>query len=238
MSKGQKGEHKMNKKLIGLVCLGMLTTSVSVGTALNASATVIPGPNGITQIIDNADGSSTDSANITVTGQVGFDNTNPNPTDPGDPTQPWNPSDPNQWLNIEVPTSMAFYSTDASNYKTIEGDAGMLKNNSGRPVGVGVTKFDDGAGNAANLTGIATLTLTATGKDGQTIDLKNFVASDLIQLDSNDFGNTNLDADQTSDLKIAGTVDAAVPGEHKSNNTLELKFTPLDNDGNSLLTNP
>ncbi len=110
-----------SKKMLSLLCLGMLASTV--GNTL-ASAEVIDNGNG-TLTIDNSNGTSDSSASVKVSGQVGFDNTNPKSPDP---------KDPNTWLNIDIPTKMVFASTEASGFKDIEGDAGKLVNRSGRPV--------------------------------------------------------------------------------------------------------
>lgn len=210
----------MNKKLIGLTCLAML--AVSMGSTISASASIIDNGNG-TQTVDNANGSSDTTADITVNGQIGFDNT--------DGSNPTNPSDPNLWLNIEVPTDMAFYSTDSSDHKDIDGDAGTLKNNSGRPVSISVSDFTDGNGNAAQLDGISELDLIPTS--GNTIDLKTFVGGELTTLISPDASGQDASVTGVSEttMKITGKVDSALKGQKQSTNELELNFTPLDKDG-------
>jgi hypothetical protein len=69
------------KKMLSLLCLGMLASTV--GNTL-ASAEVIDNGNG-TLTIDNSNGTSDSSASVKVSGQVGFDNTNPKSPDPKDP---------------------------------------------------------------------------------------------------------------------------------------------------------
>ncbi|GHU36317.1 hypothetical protein FACS1894193_08200 [Bacilli bacterium] len=210
------------KKLLSLVCMGMLAGSV--GTTL-VSAEIIDNGNG-SITLDNSNGTSDHAASIKVSGQVGFDNTNPN--------QP-NPKDPNTWLNIDVPTEMVFASTEKSGFKNIEGDAGKLINHSGRPVEVSVKAFTDDKGGAADMTGIDSLTLTG-GVTTPSFDLKTFTSGVLTVIDSPVAGGQNAPISGASEvtLKLSGKVDAALKKAHQSNNKLELEFKALDKDGKPL----
>lgn len=207
----------MNKKLVSLTCVGMLVASLGGGLTSFVHADVVETPTGETQTIDNSTGTPTNTADVDVTGTVGFDNTDPNGP---------NPSNPDAWINIQVPTSMAFYSTAASNYSKIEGEAGTLKNLSGRPVKVEVASFT-----GKDLTGIKALGLSAGGKNGKMIDLRNFVSGELIMLDGQKPDDTPFDGVSSSALSIGGQVDQTVKGTHKSENKLEFKFTPLTPEG-------
>jgi hypothetical protein len=75
------------------------------------------------------------------------------------------------------------------------------------------------------------LSLKAEGRNGKSISLKNFAPGELITLDSNNADSTPFDGVQVSKLSISGQVDKAVKGFHKSENKLELRFTPLKQDG-------
>ena len=207
----------MNKKLVSLTCVGMLVASLGGGLTSLVHADVVGTPTGETQTIDNSTGTPTNTADVDVTGIVGFDNTDPNGP---------NPSNPDAWVDIQVPTSMAFYSTADSNYLKIEGEAGTLKNLSGRPVKVEVASFT-----GRDLTGISGLDLSASGKNGKTISLRNFVAGELITLDGQKPDATPFEGVSTSALSIGGQVDQTVKGSHKSENKLEFKFTPLTPEG-------
>lgn len=207
----------MNKKLVSLMCVGMLTASLGGNLITSAQADVVKDPASNTQTIDNSIGTPTNTADVDVTGTVGFDNTDPNSPEP---------SNPDAWLNIQVPTSMAFYSTAASNYEKIDGEAGTIKNLSGRPVKVEVASFT-----GKNLTGVSALSLKAEGSNGKEINLKNFVSGELITLDGKDTTATPFVGEATSKLAIGGQVDKTVKGSHKSENKLEFKFTPLNPSG-------
>lgn len=199
------------------MCVGMLTASLGGNLISSAQADVVKDPASNTQTIDNSIGTPTNTADVDVTGTVGFDNTDPNLPEP---------SNPDAWLNIQVPTSMAFYSTAASNYEKIDGEAGTIKNLSGRPVKVEVASFT-----GKDLTGVSALSLKAGGSNGKEINLKNFVSGELITLDGKDTTATPFVGEATSKLAIGGQVDKTVKGSHKSENKLEFKFTPLNPSG-------
>lgn len=217
-----------SKKMLSLLCMGMLATSV--GSTL-VSAQVINNPNG-SITIDNSNGSSDTTASVKVSGQVGFDNTNP--------TNPTNPTDPNVWINIDVPTEMVFASTEASDFKDIEGEAGELVNHSGRPVQVSVKAFTDASGNnPADMTGIASLALTG-GVTTPSFDLMKFNSGILTVLDSPDPAGQNAPIANVFKvtLKLSGKVDASLDKSHQSNNKIELEFAALDKDGKPLPAKP
>ena len=210
------------KKMLSLLCLGMLASTV--GNTL-ASAEVIDNGNG-TLTIDNSNGTSDSSASVKVSGQVGFDNTNPKSPDP---------KDPNTWLNIDIPTKMVFASTEASGFKDIEGDAGKLVNRSGRPVEVSIADYVDASGCVADTKGIASLTLTG-GVTTPSFDLKNFKSGVLTVLDSPHAAGQNAPIAGKSEVKLnlSGKVDPSLKKVHMLNNQIELKFKALDKDGKPL----
>lgn len=210
----------MNKKLVSSICIGLLATSLGGEFITSVHADVTKDPSGNTQTIDNSIGTPTNTADVDVTGTVGFDNTDPNSPEP---------QNPDAWLNIQIPTSMAFYSTAASNYEKIDGEAGTLKNLSGRPVKVEVASFT-----GKDLTGVAALSLKAEGQNGKEINLKTFGAGELITLDGKDTTTTPFVGDSTSKLAISGQVDKTVKGSHKSENKLGFKFIPLNPSGQSI----
>lgn len=228
----------MNKKLIGLVCIGLLGTSMSA-TVASAEVTEIKDNNGnvVAINIDNSDGETKNTAEIKVEGQVGFDNTNPDSPDP---------LNPNLWLNVNVPTEMAFNSTDQSDHKDITGIAGKIENKSARPVKVDAISFNDGTaakGNAV-LTGVSALDLVPSTA-GTKIDLKAWskiapaTAFNLVTLDSPNVNGQNKPISGVSDvtLNITGSVEASLEKHVESHNVLEFQFTALDKDGNVLPDN-
>lgn len=121
------------------------------------------------------------------------------------------PPKSDMWINVTVPTSMEFHSTDGSGHTEIDG-SGTITNNSGRPLKVEVSQFSSNS-----LAGVKTLELN--GKS-----LFNLSTPALIgTIDS----TPNFDI---LPLNITGTVDSSLQKQEKSSNTLELKFTALKAD--------
>ena len=72
-----------------------------------------------TQTIDGREGDT--SGDVQVNGIIGeFDNTTPGP----------NPDDLNQWINVTIPTTALFYTTEASSHKEIVSPTYTVTNNS------------------------------------------------------------------------------------------------------------
>lgn len=72
-----------------------------------------------TQTIDGREGDT--SGDVQVNGIIGsFDNTTPGP----------NPDDLNQWINVTIPTTALFYTTEESSHKEIVSPSYTVTNNS------------------------------------------------------------------------------------------------------------
>ena len=125
-----------------------LSIFLTTGTTLSANAHVVEYPE--------------DDVRIEVNSSIGeFDNTDPGGPDPIDPDT--NQPDPNRptWLNITVPTAVAFHSTGAY-HENLTSVPFTITNNSGRGVNVYVAAFNHT--NAAlpngSMNAIETLALT------------------------------------------------------------------------------
>ncbi|WP_374285057.1 hypothetical protein [Lactococcus sp.] len=76
--------------------------------------------------------SNQNSADITVNGTLGADNTDPESNIP---------EESDNWINVTVPTSTIFYNTPTD--RTIQSPTYQIVNNSGRPVSVTASGFTD-----------------------------------------------------------------------------------------------
>ncbi|MGL9768946.1 hypothetical protein [Enterococcus sp. DIV0806c] len=84
-----------------------------------------------TQTIDGREGDT--SGDVQVNGIIGeFDNTTPGP----------NPDDLNQWINVTIPTTALFYTTEESSHKEIVSPSYTVTNNSAVGVITSVTGVD------------------------------------------------------------------------------------------------
>lgn len=100
------------KKTVAAI-LSTATITGILASGVTAGATVIDGRQGVT------------SGNVPVTGIIGeFDNTTPGP----------NPEDINQWINVTIPTTAIFYTTEASNHTDIVSPTYTVTNNSAKGV--------------------------------------------------------------------------------------------------------
>ena len=106
---------KTYTKLFGTVAM--------MGTLLGAGAASVAA----TTFNGQADG------NIPVTGRVGLDNT----VDPG--VNP--PTNPDEMINVTVPTSAVFFTTGASGHTDIESPSYTVTNNSAWDVNINVTEL-------------------------------------------------------------------------------------------------
>lgn len=100
------------KKIKTLLTAGALVLSLALGSAAFAE-----------QTIDGREGDT--SGDVEVNGIIGsFDNTTPGPE----------PVDPNEWINVTIPTKVLFYTTEASNHETIVSPTYNVTNNSAKGV--------------------------------------------------------------------------------------------------------
>ena len=118
-----------------------LSIFLTTGTTLSANAQVVENEEDRTQTIQDPTGEGEQEARIEVNSQIGaFDNTNPDGPDPIGPDLQPDPYHPT-WLNITVPTVVAFYSTGAYHGDLASADF-TITNNSGRGVDVHVVGFN------------------------------------------------------------------------------------------------
>ncbi|WP_430612526.1 hypothetical protein [Enterococcus sp. DIV0876] len=88
------------------------------------------------QTIDGREGDTT--GDIQVNGIIGeFDNTTPGP----------NPDDINRWINVTIPTTVLFYTTEASQHRQIVSPTYTITNNSA----VGVIAYASNIENPLNM---------------------------------------------------------------------------------------
>ena len=124
---------KKQMKLVGTVAM----VGALLGGASSVAATTYNGvPNG----------------NIPVTGRVGLDNT----VDPE-----IRPTNPDEMINVTVPTSAVFFTTGASNHTVIESPVYNVRNNSGWDVNVNITGLAD----PTNLNSLSVLELDVEEQD-------------------------------------------------------------------------
>ena len=85
-----------------------------------------------TQTIDGREGQT--SGDVQVNGIIGsFDNTKPGP----------DPEDINEWINVTIPTTALFYSTEASAHKELVSPTYTVTNNSAKGVITTVSSVKD-----------------------------------------------------------------------------------------------
>lgn len=126
---------KKYTKLFGTVAM--------MGTLLGAGAASVAA----TTFNGQADG------NIPVTGRVGLDNT----VDPG--VNP--PTNPDEMINVTVPTSAIFFTTGASGHTAVESPSYTVTNNSAWDVNINITDL----ANPTNLDSLSALELAVVGQN-------------------------------------------------------------------------
>lgn len=217
------------KKTITTLMLAGLALSASTGYTTYVSASVI----------DNGDGTQTISgqqnSQIEFKGQIG--ELDPATTDPMDPDVPGPGTD---WIKVNLPTKVVYYSTSTSKHQTIDSGDYSVSNLSVYPVDVQITGFvgSDGV-SAPNITKIGNLSL----KSGSTsIDLvKSSIAqtpnasifklgADTANINKQD--NTSLAPSNT--FKVEGLTTPGVDLSQRSilDNKLDITLVGLDRDGN------
>lgn len=206
------------KKILG----GLLLSSLLFGGfAVHAADTNINGE---------------DSASITVNGSLGQDNTDENSpnTDEGS----------KDWINVTLDTANIFYTTKASEHKTITSPTYKITNNSGRAVKVSASSFSVDSGNLTNVDALKISADDYTGAE-KSVDLKSFTAGDFLTL-ANTNGKLNVTSDaantyaKETTYQYSGTTkDAYYKSNHEqTKHTLTLAFEALGKDGQSVQTNP
>jgi hypothetical protein len=208
----------MKKTITTLLISGIVLSGLaSAGSAFADDTQTITGKN---------------SSNIAVTGNIGqFD---PETTDPEEPGVP-GPGD-EAWIKVQLPTSVAYYSTGSSDHKEITSADATIKNKSNYPVAVTLADFNDGKGSEADVTGVDTLNLNADGKAINLIDdhAVSFTSpTEMFKLGSNKNASKPVDT-SVPDSKVfnfSGTTHSSVDLENltKTNNNLELTFEALEN---------
>lgn len=173
-----------------------------------------------------------DSANITVNGSLGQDNTDENAPNIDDGSK--------DWINVTLDTANIFYTTKASDHKTITSPAYTITNNSGRAVKVSATNFTVDSG---NLTNVDDLKIEANDAEGtaQSVDLKTFASGDFLKL-ANKNGKLNVETDaenahaNTTSYKYIGTTTGTYykTTQEQTKHKLTLSFEALGKDGNSV----
>ncbi|MBO1300578.1 MULTISPECIES: hypothetical protein [unclassified Enterococcus] len=112
----------------------LLSSLLVVGTSLGALA---PATILATDVIGNS------SADITINGSLGLDNTNPDEEiEEGD----------TNWINVTLDTATIFY--NLSGTTTIASPTYNIENNSGRPVSVSIQNFSSISGDYSDITSL------------------------------------------------------------------------------------
>ena len=183
------------------------------------------------QTINNgATGSTTDTADMTVTGIVGaMANTDPNENIPdGDA----------RWINVTLPTSALFNSNPATSNATLMAPDYAIKNNSGRPVRVALNDVKNNSQTTIKAVKNVTLEGKTHGKTTQDIILDGVPQSPSAPVKLADLGDNQgkingQDVSDTFSFTFTGNVDTTLLGTTKEtvDYGLTFKFTPLKSDG-------
>ncbi|MBC1925528.1 hypothetical protein [Listeria innocua] len=216
----------MKKLKFAAVTLGTLV--VLGGAQLSASAGTTDNLDG-TQTIDNSTGTIVDSADVTVKGLLGFDNTNPITPEPGDP---------DMWINVTLPTETIFYSDETTDHKTIISPAATIENLSARPLRVEVGNYAVNNGSVASVDSLSVQATTGTAIDLITSSTPATTFGTLVELKSPVSTNQtpNVVAWATEDtfsfIGATTTTWSADPTKTEELDTsLTLRLVPLKEDG-------
>lgn len=171
-----------------------------------------------------------DSAKITVDGFLGQDNK--------DEESPNIDEGANDWINVTLDTANIFYTTKASEHKSITSPDYTITNNSGRGVKISANTFTIDSGSLTNVD-----TLKISGNDysaaEKSVDLKTFTAGEFLVL-ANNQGKLNVETDtadshaKETTYKYSGTTkdDYYKSTAEKTTHTLTLAFEALGKDEN------
>jgi hypothetical protein len=210
-----------------LLMLGLtLGTVATLSTAIQSNADVIDNGDG-TQTVNNNDGTNnTDSADITVTGRIGFDNT--------DPESP-EPTDPDQWIHVTLPTAAVFESKED---KSIDSPTYQIENKSGRPVKVAVSNYV--VTGATSIPEIDELNFVTTNPAvAVPLIANNDVVTDFSTAGTLTLGSPSVSPQTVGPSEVefgfGGQVSSSfTTGSYKViDSTLTLNFTPLQADGSA-----
>ncbi|MUO31948.1 hypothetical protein [Enterococcus gallinarum] len=172
-------------------------------TALLCTATVVgilasSVPAFAEQVVDGRTGAN--SGEVTVNGIIGeFDNTVPGP----------NPYEPNHWINVTIPTTALFWTTEESNHTQIVAPSYTVTNNSA----VGVTTFVAAVNDAHEMDAVDQLDIN--GIELFTNGVVTVTETELFTLEGNDgvvtfdsfsFGGTASPIDASTELNPSFTL--------------------------------
>lgn len=120
----------------------MFGTILATGAGVQADINI----NGDDQTIDNSLGGSIDTtADVAIDGTLGFDNTDPEAPEPGNP---------DKWLNVTLPLRAVFF-TEPEDYTVIQGGEHTITNHSGRPVQISVGNYAVSSGDISAIDQLA-----------------------------------------------------------------------------------
>ena len=200
-----------------LISFGLLIFSL-MGSLVGAQTTDIQSPD--------------DSGDVEVRGVFGFDNTDPNSPEP---------TDPDQWINVTLPTAVLYWSDPLSNHQSIISNTDAqnspsypIVNHSGRPVSVSVADYVGDTGSLERLT----IHSAASNEEVNVVD-NSSLTHDTGLLMNLDAPNTSMVFNGYQDFfGYSGTVRSGwhLPERHEA--TLTLKFGALDADGGGNGTTP
>lgn len=209
----------------------ILATGLMFGTILAAGASVQADViiNGDDQTIDNSLGGSIDkTADVAIDGTLGFDNTDPEAPEPGNP---------DKWLNVTLPLKAVFF-TEPEDYKTILGGEHKITNHSGRPVKISLGNYTVSSG---DISAIDRLTLVGSlGASNLLIEngsVNTTISEDFMTLASPNARPGDLTGVSTATFTFEGDIDTDVldfptdKGSISIASTLTLNIEALDEAG-------
>ncbi|AZP93142.1 hypothetical protein QJ527_03530 [Enterococcus mundtii] len=209
----------------------ILATGLMFGTILATGASVQADIiiNGADQTIDNSIGGSIDTtADVEINGTLGFDNTDPEAPEPGNP---------DKWLNVTLPLKAVFF-TEPEDYKTILGGEHKITNHSGRPVKISLGSYTVSSG---DISAIDQLTLVVSlGSNNLLIEngaVNSNLSGDLMTLASPNARPSDLQGDSAATFTFKGEVDTDIldfptdKGAISIASTLTLNIEALDEAG-------
>ena len=135
---------------------------------------------------------------------------------------------------MTLDTANIFYTTKASEHKTITSPSYTITNNSGRAVKVSASSFTVDSG---NLTNVDALKISGNDYAGaeQSVNLKSFAAGDFLTL-ANTNGKLNVTNAKSTTYTYSGTTKDAYykTKAEQTKHTLTLAFEALGKDGQAV----
>lgn len=182
--------------LVAGACLGM-----ALPTVVNAAVEEVNG---------------TGSADVTVNGTIGMDNTNPtSPIEEGS----------DAWINVDLDTATVFYNVKGQT--AIESPTYSIENKSGRPVDVSVEKFESVSG---DYSAIDSLNLKIG--DGSSEGLieggvlqSSFTGAPLLRLANKEGKFTDADTPDSTNVKKTFSYDGELTAASTATTTPKFKMT-------------